>query len=143
VRWGAEGCHSGFGEAGRKAELSATADDQRAVSAVTLSDGSRLPCDYVLFATGSSYPAPVKATLHATYRFITRDAPLCFTSSHSSLNPLNVSTRAPCEVAMPPLPCSLAACTLCSTAAAAATAAPSSAKCRVKLVHGVAGGTTR
>ena len=43
-------------------ELRATANDQRAVSAVTLSDGTRLPCDYVLFATGSSYPAPVKAT---------------------------------------------------------------------------------
>ena len=31
------------------------------VSAVTLSDGRRVPCDYVLFATGSSYAAPVKA----------------------------------------------------------------------------------
>jgi NADH dehydrogenase FAD-containing subunit len=31
------------------------------LTAVTLSDGRRLPCDYVLFATGSSYAAPIKA----------------------------------------------------------------------------------
>ena len=36
--------------------------DAPSVAAVTLSDGRRLPCDYVLFATGSSYAAPIKAS---------------------------------------------------------------------------------
>jgi cation diffusion facilitator CzcD-associated flavoprotein CzcO len=32
-----------------------------AVTALLLSDGARLPCDFVLFATGSAYAAPIKA----------------------------------------------------------------------------------
>ncbi len=46
-------------------------EPEPAVSAVLLSDGGRLPCDYVLFATGSAYAAPIKApagepgTVHA------------------------------------------------------------------------------
>jgi NADPH-dependent 2,4-dienoyl-CoA reductase/sulfur reductase-like enzyme len=31
-----------------------------AVTSVELSDGARLPCDYLLLATGSSYAAPIK-----------------------------------------------------------------------------------